>query len=57
MTPQTRLYKLMDRASMMLGVGRDDYHFFYLDEIIQDDDTPESTAMEDLGVIEMHGVI
>lgn len=43
----------MNRVSTMLGVDRDDYDFYYLNEVIGEDDTPESMAMEDLGLIEM----
>lgn len=55
MMPQTNLYKLMDRVSTMLGVDRDDYKLYYLNEVVRDYDTPESRGMEDLDLVEMRG--
>lgn len=43
----------MITASQRFGVSRHDYDFFYLNNILEDWDTPESVAMEDLGLVEM----
>ncbi|KAL2279646.1 hypothetical protein FJTKL_13328 [Diaporthe vaccinii] len=54
--PKTRasFSRLMSVAARYFGVNRYDHRFYYQGEVLPDYDTPESMAMEDGDLIEMH---
>lgn len=54
MKPGMALSRLMAGAATYFGVDRYDHSFYYQGEVLEDYDTPQSMAMEDCDLVEMH---